>query len=88
MLELVKDALSAPATLESMTSYADAFTASVRRHGSFEIDGLKFSRRPDIEIPTDYVTTGRHTMVYQLAGTEKLYRVIIEPIMETHGGKS
>ncbi len=86
MHDLVKEILAAPATLESMTSYADAMTAAIKRHGAFEIDHLKFQRRADIQIPTDYVSTGRHTMVFQLEGTGKLYRVMVEPMMETHGG--
>jgi hypothetical protein len=90
-----KDALNIAANveamrpqIEAMTSYADAMTAAVKRHGAFEIDGLKFQRRTDIQIPTDYVSTGAHQMVYALEGTGKLYKVTIQPMTETHGGKS
>jgi hypothetical protein len=71
-------------TLHNMTSYADALTAAIRRKGDLEIDGLIFRRRTDIEIPTDHFSTGRHTMIYQMDGTGKQYRVMIEPVLETH----
>ena len=70
--------------LGCLLSYADALTAAIRRMGRIEIDGLKFERRADIVIPTDYATTGRHTMMFELAGTGKQYRVMIEPVQETH----
>ena len=60
-------------------SYADALTAAIRRWGVFEIDGLHFQH--DRTEPTD---SGRHTMIRELAGTGKQYRVIVEPVMETH----
>lgn len=84
--ETLHSILSIPAELASMTSYADALTAAIKRKGDIEIDGLKFQRVADL--PTDYVSTGRHTMVYRLEGTEKTYRVMIEPVRETHGGRS
>jgi CHASE1-domain containing sensor protein len=71
-------------------SYAGALTAAIRREGAIlDIDGLRFERRADIVVPTDYVSPmaqggGRHTMVYELAGTGKQYRVMIEPVPETH----
>jgi len=83
--ESLRSILSIPATLESLTSYADALTAAIRRKGDIEIDGLKFQRVTDL--PTDYVSTGRHTMVYRLLGTAKEYRVSIEPVLETDGNK-
>jgi hypothetical protein len=70
--------------ISKLLSYADALTAVIRRQGSLEIDGHCFMRRADIVIPTDHVSTGRHTMVYELVGTGKQYRVMIEPIPETH----
>ena len=70
--------------LGCLLSYADALTAAIRRMGRIEIDGLKFEHRADIVIPTDYTTTGRHTMMFELAGTGKQYRVMIEPVQETH----
>jgi hypothetical protein len=68
-------------------SYADALTAAIRRQGRIEIDGLRFERRADIEVPTDYDSTGRHTMIFELAGTGKQYRVMVEPVPETHGNR-
>jgi hypothetical protein len=68
----------------SCMSYADALTAAIRRIGDVAIDGMRFVRRADIVIATDYVSTGRHTMVFELAGTGKQYRVMIEPVPETH----
>jgi hypothetical protein len=66
-----------------MISYADALTAAIRRAGDFEIDGLKFQRpAPSVGACPD--SSGRHTMIYELAGTGKQYRVMIEPVMETH----
>lgn len=84
---LLSDMVSAPSILASLTSYADALTAAIRRASkqNFEIDGLRFIPRGDIVIPTDYVSTGRHTLVYELEGTGKQYRVMIEPVWETHG---
>jgi hypothetical protein len=73
---------------QSAMSYADALTAAIARRGDIEIDGLMFRRRKDINVPTDYVSTGRHEMVYELIGTGKTYRVMIEPVQETHGGKA
>lgn len=70
--------------LGCLLSYADALTAAIRRMGRIEIDGLKFERRADIVIPTDHTTTGRHAMMFELAGTGKQYRVMIEPVQETH----
>ena len=73
--------------MHSATSYADALTAAIMRKGDLEIDGLVFRRRADIHIATDYVHTGRHAMVFELAGSGKTYTVSIEPVPETHGGK-
>lgn len=87
MRDFLKSLAEIPAVLQSITSYADALSAAIRRSGDFVVDGLKFKRRLDIEIPTDYVSTGRHTMIYELEGTGKQYRVMIEPVQETHGGK-
>jgi hypothetical protein len=70
--------------LGCLLSYADALSVAIRRMGRIEIDGLRFERRADIVIPTDYVSTGRHTMVFELAGTGKQYRVTVEPVAETH----
>ena len=66
-----------------LLSYARALKTLIARQ-DFEIDDLRFVRRTDIVIPPDYVRTGRHTLVYELAGTGKQYRVMIEPIPETH----
>jgi len=76
-----------PGSLQSAISYADALSAAIRRHGNFVIDGFVFKRREDISIPTDYVSTGRHTMIYELP-CGKQYRIIVEPVQETHGSKS
>jgi len=70
--------------LGRLLSYADALTAAIRRTDRFEIDGLRFERRTDIVIPTDYAETGRHTMIFELDGTGKQYRVMVEPVQETH----
>lgn len=84
IIKVTNDVLRLRPQIEALTSYADAFTAAVKRHGDFQMDDFKFQRRADIQIPTDYVSTGRHTMVFQLEGTKKLYRVMIEPMLETH----
>jgi hypothetical protein len=76
------EAMLAPAQLARRTSYADALTAAVMKPGSFEIDGLRFAIVGTE--PTDYVATGRHTLVLELAGTGKTYRLMIEPVAETH----
>jgi hypothetical protein len=70
--------------LSRLMSYADALAAAIRRMSPIDIDGLKFSRREDDVTLTDYVTTGRHTMIYELAETGKQYRIMIEPVPETH----
>lgn len=75
--------------INRLLSYADALTAAIRRRYAdqpreFAIDGLRFAHRADIVIPTDYASTGRHTLVFELADTGKQYRVMIEPIPETH----
>lgn len=75
--------LNGTVPIERLMSYARALKTAIART-EFEIDGLKFSRRTDIEIPTDYVSTGRHTLVFELAETGKQYRVMIEPVPETH----
>jgi hypothetical protein len=72
------------AKLSKLLSYAAALSAAIRRMERIEIDGLRFERRADIVIPTDYAETGRHTMVFELEGTGKQYRVMIEPVQETH----
>jgi hypothetical protein len=56
VLEIAANVEALRPQIESMTSYADALTAAIKRHGAFEIDGLKFERRADISIPTDYVS--------------------------------
>jgi len=70
--------------LAGITSYADAFAAAIRRAGVFEVEGLRFARRADVSVPTDYVASGRHTLVFELLGTGKTYRLMIEPVPETH----
>jgi hypothetical protein len=70
--------------LAHLTSYADALTAALRGPRALKIDGLEFTHRADIVIPTDHASTGRHTLVFELAGTGKQYRVMIEPVPETH----
>jgi hypothetical protein len=69
--------------IERLMSYARALKTAIARN-EFEIDGLRFVRRADLDLPPDYVTSGRHTMVFELADTGKQYRVMIEPIAETH----
>lgn len=70
--------------LDRITSYARALKTAIARQ-DFVIDGLHFHRRVDIVIPPDMVSTGRHTLVFELAdGSRKQYRVMIEPIQETH----
>jgi hypothetical protein len=71
--------------IEAMTSYADAFTAAVCKK-VHTIDGFTFKHV--VTQPTDYVRTGRHTQIYELDGTGKRYRIMIEPMLETHGGRS
>jgi hypothetical protein len=71
-------------SIDRLLSYADALTAAIRRQRTIRIDGLQFTWRADIEIPTDHASTGRHTLVFELAETGKQYRVMIEPIPETH----
>jgi hypothetical protein len=72
-----------------IVNYARAMTAAVRRTYDgesrvFEIDGLRFVHRRDVVIPTDYTRGCQHTLIFQLDGTGKLYRMMIEPVEETH----
>jgi hypothetical protein len=70
--------------LSKLLSYARALKTAIARQ-DFVIDGLHFHRRTDIVIPSDMASTGRHTLVFELAdGSGKQYRVMIEPIPETH----
>ena len=84
---LLKSLSNLTHAMHSATSYADALTAAIMRKGDLEIDGLVFRRRADIQIPTDYVHTGTHRVVYELVGSGKTYELAITPIKETHGGK-
>jgi len=64
-----------------MLSYADALAHAIRWAGSIEQDGYRFERLPGHQLDG---LTGRHTLTYQLVGTGKTYRVMIEPVPETH----
>lgn len=85
---VLQDLQSITKVYQSAISFADALTAAIRRAGDFKIDGFVFKHREDISIRTDYVHTGEHRMVYELAGTGKTYEISIRPVKETHGGKT
>ena len=86
MMLFAADSLSAFRALARCTSYAGALASAIRRRGALEIDGLAFEPiNGDAEY--DGVNTGRHTRLYRLAGTDKTYRLMVEPVAETHGGR-
>jgi hypothetical protein len=80
---MLEETLAPFVKLTGLTSYARALKAAIARN-PFQIDGLRFVHRPELYQQPDYVTSGRHTMVFELAGTGKQYRVMIEPVQETH----
>lgn len=83
----------APTQMQRITSYADALTTAIIRSGDLKIgtdparpaEGphLVFRRDENVH-DVDFVSSGRHTLVYEMVGLGKKYRVMIEPIQETH----
>lgn len=81
-----EDIVESTKHLSKATSYADALTAAIRQH-DFRLGNpqpMRFRWREDLGEDVDCVSSGRHTLIYELEGTGKLYRVMIEPVQETH----